>query len=288
MFTLSIILLFFFIVSLGISAFLVPASRGVARASAATFATLSAAALLFSMFTVVPASTVGVQSTFGRVHTDVLAEGAHFVAPWVRVHEVPISTTMASAEKSEAGSRDLQSVHANITVNYHVEAASARELYILNPSLNYEAQFVVPAIYETFKAVVAGYTAEELVTKRAEVSANISRALNSKLSLYHISVQNINLVNFGFSRAFDAAIEEKVTASQKSETAKRNLERVKYEAEQRIAQAEGEAKAIAIQAAAIEKQGGAAYTQLKAIEKWDGKLPTYMTSDAATPFVSIK
>lgn len=37
--------------------------------------------------------------------------------------------------------------------------------------------------------------------------------------------------------------------------------------EERIRSAEGEAKAIAIQAAAIDKQGGAAYVQLKALEK---------------------
>ena len=89
-------------------------------------------------------------------------------------------------------------------------------------------------------------------------------------------MQNVNLVNFGFSKAFDQAIEEKVTANQKAATAENNLKRTRFEAEQRIAQAEGEAKAIAIQSAAVEKSGGQGYVQLQAISKWDGKLPTTM------------
>jgi prohibitin 2 len=63
---------------------------------------------------------------------------------------------------------------------------------------------------------------------------------------------------------------------------------VKFEAESRIAQAEGEAKAIAIQAAAVDKQGGAGYVQLQAIEKWNGVLPQYVTSGAPLPFVNVK
>ena len=53
-------------------------------------------------------------------------------------------------------------------------------------------------------------------------------------------------------------------------------------------QAEGEAKAIAIQSAAVEKSGGQGYVQLQAIAKWDGKLPQYVTAGSAMPFVNIK
>ena len=46
-----------------------------------------------------------------------------------------------------------------------------------------------------------------------------------------------------------------------------------------------EAKTIQIQAQAIQAQGGAAYVQLKSIEKWDGKLP--QVSGGGTPFVQL-
>ena len=101
-------------------------------------------------------------------------------------------------------------------------------------------------------------------------------------------MQTVSLTDFGFSKSFDAAIEEKVTANQKAATAENNLKRVKFEAEQRIAQADGEDRAIAIQSAAIEKSGGAGYVQLQAIAKWDGKLPQYVSAGAPMPFVNIK
>ena len=242
----------------------------------------------FSCFTAVPASHQAVVTTFGKVSHEVLPEGAHLILPWQKAHNVYMGMDVAAATKAEAGSKDLQSVTADLTANYSVEPKNARDLYQLIPSLSYEQAFVVPAMFEVFKGVVAQYTADELITKRQEISAAITKALDARLAQYHINIQSVNLINFAFSRSFNAAIEEKVTASQKAATAQRNLERVRYEADARIAQAEGEAKAISIQAAAIEKQGGAAYTQLKAIEKWDGKLPQYMTSGTATPFLSIK
>ncbi len=112
-----------------------------------------------------------------------------------------------------------------------------------------------------------------------------SQLLNQKLKQYHIAVQSVQMVNFGFSAEFDKAIEEKVTASQRSATAQRNLEKVQFEAQQRIVQAEAEAKAIKIQAEAIDKQGGIGYVQLKAVEKWDGKLP--QVSGGSTPFINL-
>lgn len=264
------------------------APRPPLRVLALVIFILSLIPLAFSSFVVVKASHQGVVTTFGKVSQQTLPEGGHFVFPWQQVHPVLIGMDVAAAEKSQAGSKDLQSVHADLTVNFHVIPGRVRELYQQVPSLNYTDAFVVPAVYETFKAVVALYTAEELVTKRQEVSANITKSLNDRLMQYHLQVQTVNLVNFGFSRAFDLAIEEKVTANQKAQTAENNLKRVKFEADARIAQAEGEAKAIAIQSAAIEKSGGAGYVQLQAIAKWNGALPAYMTSGAAAPFIGIK
>jgi len=77
-------------------------------------------------------------------------------------------------------------------------------------------------------------------------------------------------------------------AEQKALTAKNNLERIKVEAEQKIAQARGEAEAIRIQADAIRAQGGKEYVNLKAIEKWDGRLPTYTGGNGPMPFLDVK
>jgi prohibitin 2 len=257
------------------------------RLGAGILAVLSVVCLGFASFTQVAPSHIGIVTTFGKIGGETLSEGPHFILPISKVHQVFTGIDVAEAKNAEAGSRDLQSVHSTLTVNYRTDPGKAKDLFVLNPTLAYEQSYVIPATYEVFKGIVSHYTAEELVTKRQEVSGAISKALNAKLAPYYLTVQSVNLVNFGFSKAFDAAIEEKVTASQKAETAKRNLERVKFEAESRIAQAEGEAKAISIQAAAVEKQGGTGYVQLQAIAKWDGKLPTQMLGSAPVPFVAV-
>ena len=239
--------------------------------------------LAFASFSQVSPSHVGVVTTFGKIQDGALSEGAHFVLPVSQVHEVYLGQQKVEV-KSEAASKDMQSVSAHLAVLYVV--SDPRKLFVQNPTQSYPSLIVQPAVAEAFKAVVAQYTAEELVTKRSEVSLGISKLIDGKLSNHHLRTQTVNVVNFDFSAAFNAAIEEKVTASQKAATAERNLERIEYEAKARIAQAEGEAKAIAIQASAVEKQGGQAYIQLQAIEKWNGQLPATMTGEAL-PFLNV-
>ena len=288
MFILSVLLFIIAVLAFGASFFFPATTRRWPRLGAGASAALGVVAFAFSMFTTVPASNVAAVTTFGKVSPEMLGEGAHFIAPWSRTRDIYLGQQRVDANKSEAGSKDLQSVHADLVVNFVVDPAKARELYVSNPALTYPELLLQPATYETFKAVVAQYTAEELVTKRQEVSAAITRNLQQRMMQYHLIVQNVNLVNFGFSKSFDQAIEEKVTANQKAATAENNLKRTKFEAEQRIAQAEGEARAIAIQSAAVEKSGGQGYVQLQAIAKWDGKLPQYVAAGSPMPFVNVK
>lgn len=288
MFIISLILFVIAVVAFAASFLFSPLDRKIPRIGSAVAGVLGALSFVFSMFTTVPASHVAVVTTFGKVGPELLTEGAHFIAPWSQTRDIYLGQQRVDAAKSDAGSKDLQSVHADLVVNFVVDPAKARDLYVSNPTLSYAELLLQPATYETFKAVVAQYTAEELVTKRQEVSAAISTNLQKRMTRYHLVVQNVNLVNFGFSKAFDAAIEEKVTANQKAATAENNLKRTRFEAEQRIAQAEGEAKAIAIQSAAVEKSGGQGYVQLQAIAKWDGKLPQYVAAGSPMPFVNVK
>lgn len=78
-----------------------------------------------------------------------------------------------------------------------------------------------------------------------------------------------------------------MTATQNALAAENNLKKVRFEAEQAVAKAKGEAEAIRIQVQAIQQQGGKDYVALKAIERWDGKLPTYMLGSNTLPFVNI-
>jgi regulator of protease activity HflC (stomatin/prohibitin superfamily) len=139
--------------------------------------------------------------------------------------------------------------------------------------VDYAAKIIYPLEQESNKAATAQFVAGELITKREEVKSNMETLLREKLGPRGIVVESISIIDFKFSPSFSQAIEAKVTAEQNALAAKNKLEQVKYEAEQRIAQAEGEARAIEIQVKSINQAGGDNYVKLKQIEKWSGNLP---------------
>jgi prohibitin 2 len=240
----------------------------------------------FECITVIPAGHIGVQVTLGEVKQETLTEGLHFVNPISRVREVDVRLVTAQLKGSSAGTKDLQQVHTDIVLNYRLDGTKAAHIY-KEFGLNLEDRIVLPALNESFKAVTAHYSSEELITKRDEVSIKIKEEIGSKLGKYNVSVGDISLVNFGFSAEYQKAIEAKVIATQSKLQAEQDLARIEVEAKQAVAKAEGRAKAIQIETAAINSQGGASYVQLKAIERWDGKLPTTQAG-GATPFINLK
>lgn len=243
------------------------------------------AVIIFESFTIVRPGHVGVQVTLGETNLVPLTEGVHFANPISQVRDVDVRLQKAELKNASAGTKDIQQVHTDIVVNFRLDQAKAAVIY-KEYGLNVDEKVLGPAINEAFKSVTGHYTSEELITKRDQVNADILTRLAEKVRPFSITVSNISLVNFGFSKAYQEAIEAKVIATQAKLKADQDLERIKVEAASRIAQAEGEAKAIAIQASAIQNQGGAAYVQLQAIEKWDGKLPTTMLGNS-TPFVNV-
>ena len=111
--------------------------------------------------------------------------------------------------------------------------------------------------------------------------------LHAELLKYDITLDAMQIVDFRFSKEYEAAIEAKMTADQVAKKAEMDLKRIEVEAKQRITQAQAEAEAIRIQAEAVKSQGGAEYVQLRAIEKWNGALPTYMMGNQ-TPIINLK
>lgn len=246
---------------------------------------LFAIVFIFESFTIVSPGHVGVQVTLGEVNPVSLSEGVHFVNPISSVRNVDVRLQRAELKNASAGTKDLQQVHTDIVVNFRLSGQKVPHIY-KEFGLNVDDKVLGPAINEAFKAVTAKYTSEELITKRDEVSMAITQHVSVKVAPFDISVSNVSLVNFGFSAEYQKAIEAKVIATQQKQKAEQDLERIKVEAASRIAQAEGEAKAIAIQANAITSNGGAQYVQLQAIQKWDGKLPNTVLGNNI-PFINV-
>lgn len=240
--------------------------------------------LAFECFTIIPAGHVGVQVTMGEVNLHTLPAGVNFVNPISSVKDVEVRVKRADLKEAQAGTKDLQQVHTDIVIQYRMNPEKVPHIY-KEFGLNVDDKILGPGVNEAFKAVTAHYNSEELITKRDQVSSEILDHVRSKVAPFDIEIQGISLVNFGFSAAYQQAIEQKVIATQQKQKAEQDLERIKVEAQQAIATAEGRAKAIQIETQAINSQGGAAYVQLEAIKKWDGKLPQY--NGGVVPFVNL-
>lgn len=235
--------------------------------------------IAYAPFTLVSTGNRGVVTVFGQVQDEILPEGFSWVSPTASVTEMSVQTQKFDATATAASS-DLQSVNTEIVVNGHLDPAGVNKVY-QEIGTDYENKVIDPAIQESVKAATAQFTAEELITKRAEVGTIIQKNLTDRLSPEHIIVESVSIVDFAFSPAFNEAVEAKVTAEQNALAAKNKLDQVQYEADQRVAEAKGEAEAIKIQAEAITSQGGADYVKLQWIQKWNGVLPTTTLGDAA-------
>ena len=180
-------------------------------------------------------------SEFGGVLEGVLDEGLRFKIPFVEDIIKMDVTIQKSQTQATASSKDLQMVSSTIALNHHVDPAAANIVYQQTKGA-YKSRIIDPAVQESVKAVTAQFTAEELITRRAEVSIEIKTALSERLRVHNIVVDEVSIVDFSFSRVFNDAIEAKQTAEQSALKAERDLDRIKIEAEQKITSARAEAE----------------------------------------------
>lgn len=264
--------------------------------------------LATSSFVIVESGHVGVVRTLGAVQPKPLPEGFHFKKPFIdKIEQVDIRLTKAQS-KSAAASKDLQTVETQVTVQYSLTGPTAPETFQKIGNRDIVAATVIePAIQESVKAITAQYTAEQLVTKRAEVKLQIQEAIDNFIGVTlkdkdvpnALKISNVAITDFEFSDEFNRAIELKVKAEQealqaRNEKMKRVTQAEAAYQEQKLAadaaaydiEARSKAKADAIAREAKALKDNPELIQLRLSEKWDGTLPKF-TGGEAIPFIDI-
>lgn len=231
--------------------------------------------LAASSISIVPAGNKGVQMNMGAVTGTIYNEGINFKIPFIQSVEI-IDTRVQKYESSDnaSASKDLQTITSSIAVNFRVDSSKVDKLY-QNIGTNYKDTVISPAISECIKAVTSQYTAEQLITKRSEVSEKMKTLLQEKLKDKYILIDSFNITDFQFSEAFNTSIEEKQIAEQNALKAQYDLERIKTEAEQTITEASGEAEAMKIKNNQVTDN----IIKLEFIKKWNGEMPKYYGGD---------
>jgi regulator of protease activity HflC (stomatin/prohibitin superfamily) len=231
---------------------------------------LLALTIICSFFSIVNAGERGVLMKFGEVQPEVLLEGIHPVIPIMHTVE-KLSVRVQNQEIStDASSKDLQNIHTDVALNWHIIPKKANVIF--QRVGNQEAivyRIINPAVKEVLKAVMAKYTAEEIITARGEVKSEVDNALTSRLATYDIETDDISLVNIHFSDQFNHAVEAKQIAEQEAKRAGFLALKAEKQAKATVNLAKGEAQAHDL----IVKSLTPAILQRQAIAKWDGRMP---------------
>jgi regulator of protease activity HflC (stomatin/prohibitin superfamily) len=247
---------------------------------------------------------VGVLADFGSVQAIPLEPGLHVVIPFYQqAYSVSVQPQTVTSEEN-ASTHDLQTVDTSIAVTFHVAPINAPDFYQNFRDFDtLSARIITPTVSNDVKAVTANYDAEELVTKRDAVDAQIKDMVIASLAPYHLTVEAVNVSNFAFSDAYSQAIEQKQVSQQQALQAQYTLQQTQISAQQQVVQAKaqadaavatatGQAQALLLTATAQAKANAmiaASLTppllQQKALDKWDGSLPHYLTAGAPLPFI---
>lgn len=241
-------------------------------------------AIMSKFFVIINAGERGVMMQFGQVQDQVLGEGIHVIVPIVDTVKKLSVRVQKQESSAEASSKDLQDVFTDVALNWHIIPEEANAIF---QQIGDEKQVVdciiAPAVEEVLKAVMAKYTAEEIITKRGEVKAEVDNFLTLRLVTYHIAVDDISLVHVHFSERFSDAVEAKQIAEQEAKKGEFLALKAAKEAEAKVNLAKGEAEVQRL----LRNNLTPELLQRQAIEKWNGKLPL-IVGDGSKNLLDVK
>jgi len=236
----------------------------------------------------------------GGVASESLPVGWHVALPGTNIFEYPIFTrtytwTGSATEQNTIDEsfnfqdRNGLSLKADVAVSYHVDPTRASILFqryrtdmdgiiagplrnaIRNAIVERASQLGVEDIYGTHKAELIATALQRVQKSFAPVGLQVEQ-------LYWAG-------NIVVPQAVLDQINAKIANEQAALAAQANVATATANANARIAKARGDAEAIQVEAEAIRTNPE--IVKLRAVEKWDGKLPTY-TGGGPLPFIDVK
>ena len=225
----------------------------------------------------------GVKVTLGKVSPESYSEGIHLITPFIsRIYTMNVKTQKENITTS-VYTKDIQQAKISYVINYNLQPENSHRMY-REVGMMYRDTVLMPVVEGTIKDVIGKWNAQDLVANREQATNEILEKLVRQLTDKYINVTGFQIVNITYSDVFEKAIESKVTAEQEALKAKNKTVQIQEEAKQKLISAEAEAKSMSIRANALTQNK--ALVQYEAVQKWDGKMPTYMMGNTV-PFLNI-
>ncbi|MCL1971727.1 MAG: prohibitin family protein [Endomicrobia bacterium] len=237
---------------------------------------------VWASFFQVPVGYVGVRINIFSGETKSFAAGTYLKVPVMHKVVNYDVKTQRQEFKATSASKDLQSVHAIIVVNFRPDYSKVNDIHT-NIGSDYLWKVVEPAVQEAAKAAISKLPVEMVVVERENLRAAIEERLSQKLAPYNIIIENVNITNIDFSHEFNRVVEEKQIEEQKVKKAEYQRMQAEEEKKRQILLAEAEAKKQELLKQSVNKE----IIGLKWIEKWDGRLPAYMMGDGQNVIMAL-
>ena len=225
-------------------------------------------ALLVQSLVTVQAGTVGVVKRLGAVRQE-LNPGLHVIVPFID-HVVIFPTLKKTYEASDtpqsseadypdiiisALTSDGQQIRLGMTARFMIAPGKAAWIIQnLGTEREYVEKVVKTEIRGTGRRVPTRFAAYDLYTKKSyDAQQALFDEISPKFEKNGLILDEIVIRNITFTPEYAKTLEEKQIALENITTEKNKLEQEKIRKEQKIVEAEGDAKSIEIRQAALTK-----------------------------------
>lgn len=185
----------------------------------------------------------------------VYGEGLNFNIPWFERPYIYDIRTRPCNLQTLTGSKDLQMVTIGVRVLHRPNPNMLVWIY-QHLGMNYDERVLPSIMNECAKAIVAKYNANELLTKREVVSADIRKELLRRAAYFNIQLEDVAITHLSFSPEYARAVEAKQVAQQDAERAKYIVLGAQQEKQTIITRAKGEAESAILIGQSVKKNPG--------------------------------
>jgi regulator of protease activity HflC (stomatin/prohibitin superfamily) len=275
--------------------------RGKKGLAVAVVLLIVLAALVSQALVTVQAGTVGVVKRLGAVRQD-LSPGLHTIVPFIdRVVIFPtLKKTYEASESPQASKADYpdviitaltsdgQQIRVGITARFMIAPGKAAWiLQNLGSESEYVEKVVKTEIRGSGRRVPTRFAAYDLYTKRSyEAQQALYDEIAPKFEQNGLVLDELVIRNIIFTPEYAKTLEEKQIALENITTEKNKLEQEKIRKEQKIVEAEGDARSIEIRQAALTKNP--TIIQWEFVQKLAPNIQWGIMPDKVIPVIDFK
>jgi prohibitin 1 len=190
----------------------------------------------------------------GGTQDKVIGEGTHFLIPGIEEAIIIDIRDRPRTIHSTTGTKDLQMVNISLRILSRPLEEKIPHIY-KTVGADFDDRILPSIGNEVLKAVVAQYNAEELLSKREEVSTQIKQLLIERAKSFFLILDDVSITHLTFGREFAMAIESKQVAQQDAERQSYVVMRADQERKANVIRAEGEAEAANLISKAMAAAG---------------------------------